>query len=242
MPVIARAGQDWEMPAEGLHSAVCCDVVDNGMVETQWGIRHEVQLRWQLDETTSEAKPMLIARKFTLSLAEKSALKPFLETWRGKKFSATELEGFDLEQLINANCQLQVLYAEKDGRTYANVQAVFPLAKGAAKLAVSEYIRVIDREEQTASGAIRTQTGEIVEQEEIDPQEIPFDDVMDLDEAPAAGPPPASANTDYQAAFEGVATKLEFAKLLGTVNKLPAEDREAIVPHVKAARARLESA
>ena len=229
MTIIARAGSDWEMPTEGLHGAVCCDVVDNGMVETQWGSRHEVQLRWQLDEPTSEDKPMLISRKFTLSLGEKSALRPFLESWRGKKFTAEELEGFDLERLLGVNGQLQVLYNERDGKTFANVQALFPQVKGVEAMVVRDYIRAREREIETLA------SDGYVPPKETDPEDVPFS------HEPKAAWPTTRQVSDYQAAFEGVATKLEFAKLLGEVNKRPAEERESIVPYIKAARARLEA-
>lgn len=152
MAIIARNNtQEWETPSEGLHNAVCCDVVDMGLVDTRWGQRHEVQIRWQLEEETSEGKPMLISRKFTLSLAEKSALRPFLETWRGKRFTEQELQGFDLEKLVGANGQLQVLHNDWEGRTYANVQAVLPPAKGALKMTVRDYVRVAERSQEPAA-------------------------------------------------------------------------------------------
>ena len=147
MSIIAKdTGKEWELPPEGLHPAVCCDVVDLGDVDTEWGLRHKIDLRWQLDTLTSEGKPHLITRRFNLSLHEKSTLRPFLEAWRGKRFSEAELQGFDLEKLLGANCQLQVIYNQGSDRTFANVHTAVPPAKGAVKLMVSGYIRVAERE------------------------------------------------------------------------------------------------
>ena len=153
MSIIAKdTGKEWELPPEGLHPAVCCDVVDMGDVETEWGVRHKIDLRWQLDTLTSEGKPHLVTRRFNLSLHEKSTLRPFLEAWRGKRFSAQELEGFELERLLGVNCQLQVIYNPGADRTFANVHTAVPPAKGATKLTVNGYIRVCEREGLAESG------------------------------------------------------------------------------------------
>ena len=151
MPLLARDNaQEWELPSEGLHDAVCCDVVDLGESETRWGKRHRVQLRWQLDEETSDGKPMLAMRTLGLSLAEKSTLRPLLEAWRGVRFNAAELKGFDLERLINAPCQVQIMYnVVDDGHTFANVHTVIPPARGRERLIVRYYIRVKDRTDET---------------------------------------------------------------------------------------------
>lgn len=92
----------------------------------------------------------MVVQRYTLSLHEKSKLRPMLEAWRGRKFTNEELEGFDLERLLGANCQVQVCHnISSDGQVYANVQAVVPAAKGAAKMAVNHgYIRVCEREKR----------------------------------------------------------------------------------------------
>lgn len=154
MPIIARdsGGRDFDPAPEGLFPAVCCDVVDRGMVESQWGVAHKVQLRWQLDGHSEaglreDGKQWLVVRQFTLSLHEKSALRGFLTSWRGKAFTSEELQGFDLERLIGAPCMIQVLHSRTaDGaRTFANIQNVMPLPRGIPKPSVHEYVRVSDR-------------------------------------------------------------------------------------------------
>jgi hypothetical protein len=85
--------------------------------------------------------------RFTLSLHEKGRLRPLLEAWRGRRFTAEELKNFDLEKLINANCQVQLIHnMNESGKKYANVQAIVPLGKGMERIEVDpEYIRVCDR-------------------------------------------------------------------------------------------------
>jgi hypothetical protein len=86
---------------EGLHQAVCVDVVDLGLVEGPWGAKPTVEIRWELDLTHEETgRPFLVSKRYTLTLNEKGNLRPMLEAWRGRKFTPQELEGFDLERLL----------------------------------------------------------------------------------------------------------------------------------------------
>ena len=123
-------------------------MVDLGDQETAWGVKPKIEIRWQLDEQNPETgKPFEVRSRYTNSLHEKAVLRQTLETWRGKKFTADELRGWDLEKLIGVNCQVQIVHKPGDeGRVWANVQAVVPAAKGAVKLRVSpDYVREIDR-------------------------------------------------------------------------------------------------
>jgi hypothetical protein len=80
----------------------------------------------------------MVVQRYTLSLHEKSLLRPMLEAWRGQKLKADELEG------------LEVIHNIKDGgEVYTRIQAVVPPAKGASKLRICrDYIRVADREKR----------------------------------------------------------------------------------------------
>ena len=152
MPIYARKkDSDYTAAPEGLWPAVCVDVVDLGIVTTQYGAQLKIQIRWQLEERDEKTgRRFLIVQSYTPSLHEKSKLRPLLEAWRGKKFNAEELKQFDIEKLLGANCQLQIIHNIKDeGRVFANVQAVVPMAKGAVKLRPEEYIRVVDRPKET---------------------------------------------------------------------------------------------
>jgi hypothetical protein len=66
-----------------------------------------------------------------LSLSEKANLRRDLESWRGRKFTAAELAGFDLKAIMGTACQLQVTHdTNKEGRTYAGVAAIMALPRG----------------------------------------------------------------------------------------------------------------
>lgn len=147
--VMARdTGKDFQPCPEGTHLAVCCDVVEKGMVDTQWGPKEKVQLRWEIAEIQDdEGRPFLVMQQFNLTLAEGSTLRARLEAWRGRKFTAEELAGFDMEKLIGAPCQLQVVHNENQGRIWANVAAVMGLPRGMTAPKVSEdYVRDQDRD------------------------------------------------------------------------------------------------
>jgi hypothetical protein len=156
MPIMVRDNRKTFTPApEGLHQAVCVDVVDLGLVEGPWGAKPTVELRWELDLTHEETgRPFLVSKRYTLTLNEKGNLRPMLEAWRGRKFTPQELEGFDLEKLLGVSCQLQLVHVLSDrGGLFANVQAVVPLGRGMTKLRPSEdYVRVCHREAAATNG------------------------------------------------------------------------------------------
>lgn len=151
MPIYARKKEAEFSPApEGLWPAVCVDVVDLGIKQTPFGPQEKIQIRWQLEEKDPKTqKRYLIVQSYTPSLHEKSKLRPMLEAWRGRKFNKDEEREFDIEKLLGANCQLQIIHNIKnEGQVYANVQAVVPPAKSSVKLRPEDYIRVVDRAKQ----------------------------------------------------------------------------------------------
>ena len=125
------------------------------MQETSYGDRHKIDIRWQIDERDLKTqKRFLVMNWYTLSLHKKATLRQHLEAWRGRKFKPEELKGFDLEKLLGANCQLQIIHTESDtGRTYANIQAIVPLSKDMEKMISEDYIRFQDREDNPAKPA-----------------------------------------------------------------------------------------
>jgi len=104
-----------------------------------------------------------VARVYTLSLHERAALRKDLESWRGRKFTEIELDGFDLERLIGVNAQVQVTQdLSDDGTTYANVSTVVPPGKGAPKLAPLDYVRAKDRQARQHGPARQEEVDDVV--------------------------------------------------------------------------------
>lgn len=153
MPIRVKDTSTPMTPApEGLFQAVCVDVIDLGIVKSSFGDKHKVAIYWQIDQVNEESgKRFLVTKRYTASLNEKATLRKDLETWRSKKFTKEELDGFDLEVLLGVNCQVQVVHnASDDGTIYANVQAVVPLGKGMTKMRPEGYVRKIDRDKPQA--------------------------------------------------------------------------------------------
>ena len=154
-PLIARRPRSTYTAApEGLHSAVCVDVVNLGVVQGAYGPKHKVRLVWQLEAMDEErGRRFDVARVYTLSLHERAALRKDLESWRGRKFTELELDGFDLERLISVPAQVQVTHdLGDDGSLYANVTTVVPPIKGVPKLAPLDYVRAKDRQARNGAG------------------------------------------------------------------------------------------
>ena len=150
MAIIVKAGGDFTPAPEGVWPAVCVDVVDKGIVKSAlYKPRHMIQIRWVLnaEPPLNSNEPHMAVRSFGATLNEKSLLRPFLESWRGKKFTEEELAGFDIENLIGANGQVQIIHNRANGKTYGNVQGVIPYPRGLAKMEVpATYIRQAERD------------------------------------------------------------------------------------------------
>lgn len=138
---------------EGVHNAVCTDVVDLGEVPTQFGPKHKCRLVFQIDATDPENdnKRFIIGARFNASLHQRSSLNKFLKSWRGREFTKEELEAFDLEKLVGANAQLVIQHEEREGQVYANITSIL---KPKVKLEPDKnYTRVKDRKDQPVQDA-----------------------------------------------------------------------------------------
>jgi len=157
MPIYAKAGGSFTPAPAGTHAAVCCDVVDLGEVEVTYQgktqRKHKVVICWQIDESMDSGKPFLVRRRYTLSLHEKATLRRDLESWRGRAFTNTELEAFDVENLLSVGCLINVIHEVRNGSTYANVASIMRLPKGMQAPTPRDYVRVCDRPPTQTDGA-----------------------------------------------------------------------------------------
>jgi hypothetical protein len=157
MPIIASANEtkNYTPAPEGVHQAVCVDVIDLGMLKSMFPdektgrdkFQHKVNVVWQIEDLRDDGKRHLLYKRYTLSLHEKAALRHDLESWRGRQFSFDELVGFDVEKLKGANCFINVQHKKsQDGsRTYANVISIMPIPKNLKlpKLDALDYVRAV---------------------------------------------------------------------------------------------------
>jgi len=139
---------------------VCIDAWDVGMIETQFGKKHRVAVRHfcgQFHAIDGERHPAFLDSYFNATLGEKSTLRAFVESWRGRAFTPEELEGFDLEKLVGAPAYIQVVQVKKGENVYANVKSIMRLPKGMAAPAIpTDYVRVKDRPTDDNGEAPRT--------------------------------------------------------------------------------------
>lgn len=147
MPItVSDSKKDFPTHPEGVYQAVCCDVVDLGVEKVTFDGTEKMVRKIRLYFQTEEMEPdggrrFVVAKKMTASLSEKSALRQFLQAWRGRAFTSNELDEFDLEKLIGANCQIQIVHQlGRDGKTYANIGAILPI-KGVPPMHVEGYQR-----------------------------------------------------------------------------------------------------
>jgi hypothetical protein len=123
-------GGDYKLVPEGTHIARCYLLADIGYQETKFGTKLKLVIGWEIPgEPLDDGRPMSLTAMYTNSLSEKANLRRDLESWRGRKFTETELSGFDLRNIVGKPCMITVVHNDSGGRTYANVTAVTAIPK-----------------------------------------------------------------------------------------------------------------
>ena len=145
MAITAKASSNVErelIPA-GNYVARCYKLVEIGTVPTEYlGVEkmsHKVRFGWELPtelkvfNPEKGEQPLVIDKEYTLSLADKANLRKDLKSWRGKDFTPTEAEGFDIEKLLGVPCMLNIIHIQgkKDAtKTYEAIGSISPMPKG----------------------------------------------------------------------------------------------------------------
>jgi len=137
----SKGGLQFDPVPAGNHVARCYSMVYSGTIETEYlGEKKKakkVHITWELPNELKVFKqengeqPMVLSKAFTLSLSEKSTLRPFLESWRGKAFTQAEADGFDITTVVGHPCMLNVIHkTKKDGNIKAEISALSSMPKG----------------------------------------------------------------------------------------------------------------
>jgi hypothetical protein len=74
--------------------------------------------------TTTDGKPLIQSKEYTVSLNEKANLRRDLEAWRGKAFSDEELKGFSLKNILGHFCMVNISHRPKGDVTYADLKGI----------------------------------------------------------------------------------------------------------------------
>lgn len=134
LTIAETSSATFELPPSGPQPARCSRIVDLGTQQSDFNgevkSARKVLLSWQLAELRSDGEPFQVSRRFTASLHKKSALRAFLESWRGRPFTPEELTGFDVERLINVPALLNLVRVQRGEKNFSNILGVSPLPKG----------------------------------------------------------------------------------------------------------------
>ncbi len=125
----------------GNHLAICYAVIDLGTQHQdafQWEGATivakdvpQVLFMWELPnemvDVDGQQQPAVISQFYNAYFSEKAKLRLHLEAWRGRAFTAEELNGFDIGNVVGKPCMLNVIHNEK-GK--AKITSVSALPKG----------------------------------------------------------------------------------------------------------------
>jgi hypothetical protein len=135
--IISDIPREFRLAPTGLHMARLFSVVDLGHQSTEWAgkvkIMHKVDLTWELhgnDDsgnplTTDAGKPLIVYKRYTVSLGDQSTLRKDLESWSGKKMTAEDRKNFDVRNLLGKFCMVNITHSD-DGK-FANISAISPV-------------------------------------------------------------------------------------------------------------------
>ena len=138
----STGGSNYEPIAAGTYVARCYSMVHLGTIkESYMGEEkyvNKVRLTFELPTELKVFKeengeqPQVISKEFTLSLGDKSNLRAFLNSWRGKALTEDECKSFDIAVLAGKACTLSIIHktSKVSGKTYAEIASIGGVMKG----------------------------------------------------------------------------------------------------------------
>jgi hypothetical protein len=135
--IISDNSKEFKIAPAGLHMARLYSVIDLGHQATEWAgetkIMHKVVLTWELhgeDDAgaplkTDDGKPLIVSKRYTVSLGEQARLRQDVESWGNKTMTAEDRKKFDLRNLLDKFCMVNIKHSE-DGK-YANISGLSPI-------------------------------------------------------------------------------------------------------------------
>lgn len=138
MSMVASDNGGIEIPKleGGVYTSISSAMVDLGLQKSEKfkTTQRKFMLIWTIQgeevEINGEKQARQISKEYSFSLNEKSTLRKDLQSWRGKVFTDEELRGFNLLNVLNVACQLQIVLDEKNGKQYNNIAGIMSLPKG----------------------------------------------------------------------------------------------------------------
>lgn len=136
MIVKENGGVDIPKLEAGVYTAYSSMLVDLGVQRSEKFNKDTRKFRivWTIMneevEINGEKIPRTISKEYSFSLNEKSSLRKDLQAWRGQPFTEEELLGFDLKNILNKACQLQIIVENRDEKSFNNIAGIMALPKG----------------------------------------------------------------------------------------------------------------
>ena len=157
MEFIAKSEGNTSIPKleNGVYTVISSMMIDIGAQKSVLdnNIRRKFIMVWnvvgEFIEVNKEKLPRVMSKEYTLSLNEKSNLRKDLQAWRGQAFTEEELQGFDILNVMNKPCQLQIINEEKNGKTYNNISAIMAMPKGMTVSTLDEITIFITNNAET---------------------------------------------------------------------------------------------
>ena len=142
MKAYDKGGNDFQQAPAGTHIGRCIRLIDLGTHynEMYKVDRHQVyigfelpneRMKWTDENKVEHEGPFMVSGFYTLSLSEKSKLRPLLASWRGRDFNEAELDGFEMKNILDKPCMLNIIHETKNKKTKAVIAAIMPPMKGA---------------------------------------------------------------------------------------------------------------
>lgn len=154
--VSANEGGSYTPIEEGTYIALCFGLVDIGDVYSEKFDKAvpKFMILWELvgaGTITVDGREYnrSVSNSYSKSLSPKSNLRKDLRAWRGREFTEDELKRFDMVNILSAPCQIQIINATSNGKTYSNIAAIMNLPKGMPKPVHTQDVVHWDFEDNT---------------------------------------------------------------------------------------------
>lgn len=134
---------------EGQYAALCVDFIDHGEALIEFPgsdtyVGEKVRYVWNTEAVNPDTqKPFTPNVEYTVSMSPKSNLRKALEAWRGKPYTAEQIEaGVAFHKVVGQWCMLTISHVPtKQGRTFAKVTGIAPLHPAIPKPSLPAYTR-----------------------------------------------------------------------------------------------------
>lgn len=138
----STGGSNYEPIAAGTYVARCYSMVHMGTVKESYmgedknvnkvRLTFELPTEMKVFKEENGEQPQVISKEFTLSLGDKSNLRAFLNSWRGKALTEDECKSFDIAVLAGKACTLSIIHktSKVSGKTYADISSIGGVMKG----------------------------------------------------------------------------------------------------------------